>query len=69
VHTVPEQVEACTTGLLTAAPPRTDPDPDCTDPQASVLLGILFVTFISWVPGHGASYLTDNYPLKKVLLC
>ena len=25
--------------------------------QGSIITGVLFVTFISWIPGHGASYL------------
>ena len=33
--------------------------------QGSIIIGILFVTFISWIPGQGASYLgssADGYP-------
>ena len=32
--------------------------------QGSIITGVLFVTFISWIPGHGASYLGEasNFP-------
>ena len=32
--------------------------------QGSIITGVLFVTFISWIPGHGASYLGagSNFP-------
>lgn len=32
--------------------------------QGSVMIGILFVTIIAWIPGHGASYLgsASSYP-------
>ena len=35
--------------------------------QCSIITGILFVTFVSWIPGHAASYLgssAESYPGK-----
>ncbi len=47
--------------------------------KASILVGILFCTFIAWIPGHDASYFGEDSPVpggearytyfRKVHLC
>lgn len=31
--------------------------------KGAIMIGILFTTFISWIPGHQASYLGDSSPV------
>jgi AGZA family xanthine/uracil permease-like MFS transporter len=32
--------------------------------KGAIMFGILFTTFISWIPGHQASYLGANSPVR-----
>jgi hypothetical protein len=34
--------------------------------NGAIMLGILFTTFISWIPGHGASYLGSDTDIPGV---
>ena len=36
--------------------------------RGSVFIGIIFVTVIAWIPGHGASYLGAGSPIPGKLL-
>jgi AGZA family xanthine/uracil permease-like MFS transporter len=37
--------------------------------RGAVMIGILFVTFISWIPNHSASYLGANSPIPREHAC
>lgn len=32
--------------------------------QGAIIIGLLFVTFISWIPNHAASYLGDQSDIE-----